>query len=82
MAKKEKAAKPKKTATTPGSKAYEVALQAIKEAYDEWVAGEAEDDVFTSPGKQRKVAKQLAKQHNRILKKSKLDGTELDEDPE
>lgn len=78
MAKKEKAKKPAKV--TPGSKAYQVVLDKIREAHEEWVAGEAEDDDFTTPGRQKKVAKQLAKHHNRILKKSKLDGLEIDED--
>jgi len=78
------AKKPTKVAKpTPGSQAYRVVLQAISDKYDDYAAGEAEDDDFTTPGKQKKVAKQLAKHHNRILKKSKLsDIDELDEDPE
>jgi len=78
------AKKPTKVAKpTPGSQAYRVVLAAISDKYDDYAAGEAEDDDFTTPGKQKKVAKQLAKHHNRILKKSKLtDIDELDEDPE
>lgn len=71
----------KSSSVTPGQKAYDVVLNAIETEYDEWSEGNAEDDDFTSPGKQKKVAKQLAKHHNRILKKSKLnDRDELDED--
>jgi hypothetical protein len=74
-------AKKKAASVTPGQKAYAVVLDAIEGEYDEYAAGEAEDDDFTTPGKQKKVAKQLAKHHNRILKKSKLDDREeLDED--
>lgn len=76
MAKPEK--KPKKQ--TPGSKAYQVLVDAARGLYDEYAAGEADDDDFPSPGKQKKVAKQLAKHHNRLLKKGKLDGIEIDEE--
>lgn len=67
---------------TPSKKAYRLALDALSDAYEEFSEGNAEDDDFTSPGKQKKVAAQIAKLHNRLLKKSKLDGDELDEDPE
>lgn len=79
MAKKEKkAAKP-----TPGKQAYAAACDAIAEKYEEYSSGEAEDEHFTTPGKQKKVAKQLAKIHNRMLKKiAEQNREELDEDPE
>lgn len=82
MAKKDKASKPKKT--TPSIKAYRLVLGAIEEKYDEYSDGEADDDEFgRSPAKQKKIAKQLAKHHNRVLKKSKLDDVEpLDEEVE
>lgn len=76
MAKSKKPVKP-----TPGSAAYRVVLEAIGDRYEEYAEGNAEDDDFTTPGKQKKVAKQLAKHHSRILKKSKLSGIDpLDED--
>lgn len=79
MAKKQKAA----VKMTPGRKAYEVALKDLGVAYEEFSEGNAEDDDFTTPGKQRKVAKQIAKLHNRLLKKSKIeDIDELDEEVE
>jgi hypothetical protein len=78
MAKTKKAAKP-----TPGKKAYAVICEAIAEQYADYSTGGAEDDDFTTPGKQKKVAKQLAKIHNRLLKKIPEVGLdELDEDPE
>jgi len=67
---------------TPGSKAYQVILDAIRNLHGDYADGEADDADFTTPGKQKKVAKQLAKHHNRLLKKSKLDGTEIDEEGE
>lgn len=70
----------KKQGYTPGSKAYQVIIDAVRDLHSQYAAGEAEDDDFPSPGKQKKVAKQLAKHHNRLLKKSKLDGLEIDED--
>ena len=55
----------------------------MAEAYREYAEGSAEDEHFTTPGKQKKVAKQLAKMHNRLLKKVAEYGIEeLDEDPE
>lgn len=79
MAKKPKAV----VKMTPGRKAYEVALDAIELRYDDYCAGEADDADFPTPAKQRKVAKQIAKLHNRLLKKSKIENRdELDEDPE
>ena len=78
MAKTKKVVKP-----TPGSAAYRAVLGAIAEVHAEYEQGESDNADFTSPGKQRKVAKQIAKQHNRILKKSKLtDIDPLDEDSE
>lgn len=84
MAKKEakkKAAPPAKP--TPGKRAYLVQVELLAEAYREYAEGSAEDEHFTTPGKQKKVAKQLAKMHNRLLKKVAEYGIEeLDEDPE
>lgn len=83
MAKKTKpAAKPRKT--TPTIKAYQLVLGAIAEKYEEYSDGEAEDEEYgRSPAKQKKIAKMLAKHHNRILKKSKLTDIEpLDEEVE
>lgn len=81
MAKADKAKKVAKP--TPGSAAYRAVLKVIEEAHTEYSEGESDDADFTTPGKQRKVAKQIAKHHNRILKKSKLTDIEpLDEDPE
>lgn len=66
---------------TPGQAAYREALAAIKMRHEDWANGNVDDDKFSSPGKQKKVAKQIAKLFNRLLKKSKLDGIEeLDED--
>lgn len=80
MAKKSKKAA---VSMTPGRKAYERALENLQSEYEDYVAGNAEDDDFPSKGKQKKVAKQIAKLHNRLLKKSKIeDMDELDEDPE
>lgn len=76
---KEKAAKPP-VAMTPAKKAYAIAIDALKSSHDEYSNGQANDEDFTTPGKQVRVAKQIAKMHNRLLKKSKLDGLELDED--
>lgn len=79
MAKKSK--KPAKP--TPGKRAYLILIEGIAGAYATYAAGEAEDDDFPTPGKQKKVAKQLAKQHNRLLKKvPEFNIDELDEDPE
>lgn len=79
MAKKPKAV----VKMTPGRKAYEAALDAIELRYDDYCAGKADDADFPTPAKQRKVAKQIAKLHNRLLKKSKIENRdELDEDPE
>lgn len=66
---------------TPGQAAYREALAAIKMRHEDWANGNVDDPKFSSPGKQKKVAKQLAKLFNRLLKKSKLEGIEdLDED--
>jgi hypothetical protein len=79
MAKKQKAA-PK---PTPGKKAYLVLLESLQAKYQEFAEGNAEDNDFTTPGKQKKVAKQIAKLHNRFIKKVPEFGIEeLDEDPE
>lgn len=81
MAKAKKAAKPAKP--TPGKKAYSLLCDALSAEYDDYAAGNAEDDDFPTPAKQRKVAKQLAKLHNRMLKKiPEQNRDELDEDPE
>ena len=81
MAKTSKSKKPAKP--TPGKKAYAVVCDAIQAEYEDWAEGNAEDDDFPSPAKQRKVAKQLAKIHNRLLKKIPEENRdELDEDPE
>lgn len=74
MAKPEKTKKVAKA--TPGSAAYRAVLKAIEETHAEYLEGESDDADFTTPGKQRKVAKQIANHYNRILKKSKL--TDLD----
>jgi hypothetical protein len=67
-------------AMTPGRKAYQVALEGLGDSYEDYAEGKAEDDDFTTPGRQKKVAKQIAKLHNRLLKKSKIeDIDELDE---
>ena len=77
MAKKAKAP----VAMTPGRKAYQIALDGLGENHESYSEGNAEDDDFTTPGKQKKVAKQIAKLHNRLLKRSKIDDIdELDED--
>jgi len=83
MAKPEKKAK-KPFKPTPGKKAYAVLCTALQEAYAEYAAGEADDEDFTSPGKQKKVAKQIAKLHNRFASKKapEFNFEELDEDPE
>lgn len=79
MAKNKKAA----VKMTPGRKAYERALENLQSEYEDYSTGNAEDDDFTTPGKQKKVAKQIAKLHNRLLKKSKIeDIDELDEEVE
>ena len=76
------AKKPKKPAKlTPGKRAYLVICEGIQGAYKTYAEGEAEDAEFSTPAKQRKVAKQLAKIHNRLLKKvPELPLDELDED--
>ena len=81
-----KTKKPKKKAKAPvkltaAKKAYQLALDSLVDGHMLYSQGKAEDDDFPSPAKQRKVAKQIAKLHNRLLSKSKLDGLELDEDP-
>lgn len=79
MAKKPKAV----VKMTPGRKAYERALENLQSEYDDYCEGEAEDADFPTPAKQRQVAKQIAKLHNRLLKKSKIENRDkLDEDPE
>lgn len=78
MAKKEKIKKP--VTLTPAKKAYQLALDALAKDYDSYSNGQAIDEDFPSPGKQLRVAKQIAKLHNRLLGKSKLDGIDLDED--
>lgn len=80
MAKSKKKAAPAKP--TPGKKAYLLQIQGLATDYKMYAAGEAEDDDFPTPAKQRKVAKQLAKMHNRLLKKvAEFNIDELDEDP-
>lgn len=76
------AKKPKKVAKpTPGKQAYLIICEGITGAYKTYAAGEAEDDQFPTPAKQRKVAKQLAKIHNRLLKKvPEFNLDELDEE--
>lgn len=75
------AKKPKKpVAVTPAKKAYQLALDALSASYEEYSNGTATDEEFPTPGKQLRVAKQIAKLHNRLLKKSKLDGLELDDE--
>lgn len=76
MAKKEKAP----VAMTPAKKAYDLALEGLRADYDQYSNGQANDEEFSSPGKQLRVAKQIAKLHNRLLKKSRLDGVDLEED--
>lgn len=78
MAKKEKIKKP--VSLTPAKKAYDLALSGLRASYEEYSNGHATDEDFPSPGKQLRVAKQIAKLHNRLLGKSKLDGIDLDED--
>lgn len=76
------AKKPKKPAKpTPGKRAYLITVEGLQGAYKTYAEGQAEDDDFPTPAKQRKVAKQLAKIHNRLLKKvSEFNLDELDED--
>lgn len=78
------AKKPKKPAKpTPGKRAYLITIEGLQGAYKTYAEGQAEDDDFPTPAKQRKVAKQLAKIHNRLLKKvPEHNIDELDEDPE
>lgn len=61
----------KKTAPTPtpGQAAYLAALKGIAKQHKKYAAGEAEDETFTTPARQAKVAKQLANIHNRLNKK-------------
>lgn len=78
MAKKPKAPPPK---PTPGKRAYLITIEGIAGAYKSYAEGTAEDDDFPTPAKQRKIAKQLAKMHNRLLKKvAEYKIAELDED--
>lgn len=66
---------------TPGHKAQLVAMERIAKAYRKYASGEAEDDDFPTPAKQKKVAKQLANVHNRFNKKLPQFGIEdLDAD--
>lgn len=66
---------------TPGKKAYFIAVQKLAKAHAKYNEGRADDDEFSTPAKQKKVAKQLAKFHNRLLKKlPELKIEELDED--
>lgn len=53
----------------PGQKAYLITIEKLAKAYKKYAAGDAEDDDFPTPAKQKKVAKQLANHHNRLLKK-------------
>lgn len=81
MAKEKKTKKPAKP--TPGKRAYLITIEGIAGAYESYSNGQADDDDFPTPGKQKKVAKQLAKMHNRLLKKvAEFNIDELDEDPE
>lgn len=63
----------KKTAAAPtpnpGQKAYLITIEKLTKAYKKYAAGDAEDDDFPTPAKQKKVAKQIANHHNRLLKK-------------
>lgn len=61
----------KKDVLAPGKKAYALALEGLQAEYEDYSTGEAEDEDYT-PGKQKKVAAQIAKLHNRLLKKSGL----------
>jgi hypothetical protein len=54
---------------TPGQAAYLAALKGISKQYKKYAAGEADDETFTTPAKQKKVAKQIANIHNRLNKK-------------
>lgn len=76
------AKKPKKPIkVTPGKRAYLITIEGLQGAYNTYAEGQAEDELFPSPAKQRKVAKQIAKVHNRLLKKvAEHDIDELDED--
>jgi hypothetical protein len=65
---------------TAAKAAYQLALHALHAAHGEYATGMANDELFPTPGKQKKVAKQIAKLHNRLLSKSKLDGLELPEE--
>lgn len=53
----------------PGQKAYLLTIKALHKQYRKYAEGEAEDDDYPTPAKQKKVAKQLANHHNRLLKK-------------
>lgn len=65
---------------TAAKAAYVLAIEALAAAYEEYSQGNAQDSLFTTPGKQKKVAKQIAKLHNRLQTKSKLAGDMLDEE--
>lgn len=80
-AKGKKPKKPKAPVKLTAAKvAYQLALDSLVDAHQLYSTGLANDETFSSPGKQKKVAKQIAKLHNRLLSKSKLDGLGLDED--
>lgn len=68
--------------STPTTKAKMIALDALSAEYEDYSEGNAEDEDFSSAGKQKKVAIQIAKLHNRLAKKWKLEDEvdELDED--
>lgn len=79
MAKEKKTKKPAKP--TPGKRAYLITIEGLSGAYESYAEGTAEDDDFPTPAKQKKVAKQLAKMHNRLLKKvAEFNIEELDEE--
>ncbi len=79
MAKKPK--KPAAAKITPAKMGYLLSIENLREKYDEYASGEAECDHFTTPAKQKKVAVQIAKYHNRLVTKSKLTQFEpLDEE--
>lgn len=66
---------------TPGKKAYILQIEKLRKLYRKYAEGEAEDDDFPTPAKQKKVAKQLANAHNRLLKKvPEFNFEELDAD--
>ena len=81
MAKEKKSKKKAEVKVTPAKMGYVVAIQALADKYDQYTLGTVEDELFPTPAKQKKVAVQIAKFHNRLVGKSKLTQFELlDED--